>query len=125
VPKSGYDLGVDLYKLWYAGRHDLPTLAEVYAKACNALADTDIGIESAFRRDVYFGPDRVLDAWRTLRDSLHGFLRDSATNLEMTADALCLAVSAYKETDDGARQALTQLLEDNGEPRHADVDTLR
>lgn len=123
LPNHGVRLGADLYALWCAGRDNLPTVAEVYSRAGNALDDAAVGIPGAFRRtgDIAgapYGP--AYQPWLQLRDALAQICRDTADNLEMTADALCLATVEYARTDYEAANEFARLLQVNGEPKVGD-----
>jgi hypothetical protein len=117
VPHSGRDLGVDIYGLWRAGRRDLPAVADQYAAARSAVARTADG-DGAFRRADRFGGGAHGPAhapWTGLRDELEQFLKETATNLELTGEALCLAAAEYAKTDAAAAEEFGRLKRDNVE----------
>lgn len=119
----GEELGVDLYALWHAGRDNLPTVAGVYSRAANALDDATVGLPGAFRRTgdlagAPYGP--AYEPWLLLRDTIAKICRDTADNIEMTADVLCLATVEYARTDQEAANEFARLLQVNGEPKVGD-----
>ncbi len=112
MPDSGYDLGVDLYELWKSGHDNLPWLAWVVATANNDLAATATAAGSAFIRPLEFGTELYGNAywpWRGLRDELQRILGDTATNLELVGDALCMAAQQYADSDSAAADELNRL----------------
>jgi hypothetical protein len=119
MPDSGKDLGADLYELWRAGRDNLPSVASQYKTAGEHVARTDSGLANAFLRPDRFGAGTygpVYGPWKGLRDELEKILSDTATNLELTGEALCLAASEYARTDSGASDEFKRLRQVNGEP---------
>jgi hypothetical protein len=124
MPDSGKDLGADLYLLWRAGRDNMPSVAAEFATANRAVAATQDGLENAFLRSDYFGGDTrgpVYPAWTVLRDELQRVLGDTAVNLELTGEALCLAATEYARTDTGASDEFHRLIRDNGDVKPVDV----
>lgn len=120
MPNSGEDLGADLYELWRAGRDNLPTVAAQYSAATGFLSSTDYGLHYAFQRPGRFGDGAygpVYGPWKDLRTELEGILSETATNLELTGEALCLAATEYAETDEAAAAEFNRLLLINGDPR--------
>lgn len=124
MPDTGIDLGADLYLLWRAGRDNLPSVAAVFATANRAVAETDDGLDNAFRRSDHFGGGAqgpVFPQWTALRDELQLILANTAVNLEATGDALCLAATEYAKTDEAAAREFERLRIDSGDPPRTDV----
>lgn len=113
VPDSGVDLGADLYRLWCAGRSNLPILAAQFANANREVVATTAD-DAAFHRADHFGDSPVLHAFSALRSELQGMLAYTAESLEMTGEALCRAADAYARTDLTAARELDRLRRDNG-----------
>lgn len=117
-PEPGAGLAVDLYRLWLAGRDNLPSVAREFAVANGHVAETDHGLVAAFWRPGHFGGDYgpVLAAWTALRDEIQRILGDTATNLEMVADALCAAATEYAAGDHETAEMFNRLKIVNGDP---------
>jgi hypothetical protein len=118
MPDSGQDLGADLYQLWRAGRDNMPSVAAVFANANRSVSDTHNGMEAAFSRSDHFGGGTygpVYPAFTALRDELQRILGDTAVNIELTGEALCLAATEYAKTDAGAAAELARLRGTNGD----------
>jgi hypothetical protein len=116
---KGTGFGLDLYELWQAGRDRLPTVALQYTEANNAVAHTDDGLAAAFLRSPHLSGDSygpVYPAWKTLRDELQTILHDTAKNLELVGEALCLAANEYAKADSAAEKEFNRLKRDNGDP---------
>jgi hypothetical protein len=118
---SGEAFGVDLYHLWGAGKEALPTVAAVYATACNGLAGTYSSVDSAFQGVEPFSGYSVKASWTALRDALQDALAEAATSLELTGESLCIAAENYAGSDAGARNEFRRLLSVNGEPKNVSV----
>jgi len=112
--RSGTGFGADLYKLWRVGRDNLPTVAAIYAQACNDLAATQSGLPAAFAGSAPFGGADTLQAWADLRDAVQGILADTATGLELAGEALCTAADAYARADAQAAAEYRRLVRDDG-----------
>jgi hypothetical protein len=123
MPDEGKDLGADLYELWLAGRKNLPNVAQVYADANGHVASTEDLVHLAFHRPEQlggaFGP--AYADWRELRDQLQRILADTAANLVLTGQALCVAASMYAATDAEAATEMHRLLDHNGDPTPVDI----
>ena len=118
MANSGEELGADLYALWRAGSNNLPRLADEYAGASDLLAQTSAGQAYAFQRPEFFGGGAygpVYGPWTGLRDDLEKILGDTATNLELTGEALCLAAQEYAQTDAAAAEEFRRLRAVNGD----------
>ncbi|HEX6075562.1 MAG TPA: type VII secretion target [Micromonosporaceae bacterium] len=115
MPKTGRDLGADLYELWRAGQHNLPLVAAEYQVAHRCVGNAE-SVGSAFRRPEQFGGTHgpAYPRWEALRGELETILRDTATNLEDVADALRLAASEYARVDSEAARELDRLKRVNG-----------
>lgn len=111
------NLGTDIYGLWRAGRDGVPRVAAQYAIANRAVAATDDTMDAAFRRPDHFGGTYgpVYDSWRALRDEFQTMLGNTAENLELVAEALCLAATEYAKTDEGARAKFDELKRNSGD----------
>jgi hypothetical protein len=117
MPKSGEDLGVDIYELWLAGDRQLPRVADQFAEAGRLLGLTD-SMDGSFWRPVEFaggGYGPMHAGFANLRDAMTSVFRDSQANLELAAEALKLAASAYADTDSTAKEYFHVLLEDRGQ----------
>jgi hypothetical protein len=128
MPDSGKDLGADLYLLYRAGRDNLPSVAAEFANANRAVSATHDNLEAAFRRSDHFGGGAygpVYSAWTGLRDELQRVLGDTAVNLELTGEALCLAATEYAKTDAGAAAEFNRLICDNGDVKPVDVPSVQ
>ena len=112
------NLGTDIYGLWRAGRGSVPSVAAEYATANGFVARTDDTMDAAFRRPDRFGGTfgPVYDSWRALRDELQTILGNTADNLELTAEALCLAATEYARSDTDAKAKFDALKRDSGDP---------
>lgn len=119
--RSGDGFGAYIYKLWRVGRQNLPTVANVYAQSCNDLAATSSGVPSAYVGSEPFGGSSTLQAWTAFHDAVQVVLADTATNLELTGEALCTAANAYAATDDQAAASFRNLMQVNGSPAVVDV----
>lgn len=118
MPNEGADLGADLYELWRAGRDNLPSVAQVYQNASRDLERAVSGLATVFLRPSQlagpYGP--AYAHWKALCDDLRNILKEAATSLELTGKALCLAASAYAETDSEAADEFNRLRQINGDP---------
>ncbi len=125
MPAAGKDLGADLYSLWLAGRDNMPSVAAEYATANRRIAETDDTLNRAFLRPEQFGGvyGPVYESWRALRDELQRMLADTAANLDLTGDMLCVAATEYARTDAAAAQELERLKRDNGNPTPPEIPT--
>lgn len=96
-------------------------MAKLYADACNALAATSSGIPGAFAGSEPFGGAGTLRLWTQLHDGVQGLLGDTATNLELTGQALCAAADEYARVDTEAGAEFRRLMHDNGSPLEVSV----
>ena len=128
MPDKGTDLGADLYRLWQAGRDNLPSVAKVFADANNHVASTSSAGATPFIRSAEFGSGAtgpIYPAWTALRDQLQTILGRTADNLEQTGQALCLAATEYAKTDIDAANELSRQKTDNGDPAPVTVPASR
>jgi hypothetical protein len=105
-----------LYELWRAGTDNLPSVASQYSTAAGYVAGTGSGLAAAFLRPPQFGSGtygRVYESWKVLRDEFQKILGDTATNLELTGEALCLAAREYARTDRAAADEFNRLKQVN------------
>ncbi|GAB3800462.1 hypothetical protein GCM10027605_16050 [Micromonospora zhanjiangensis] len=111
MPDSGKDLGVDRYRLWQAGSKDWPMVASHYTKAGHSLDEALHGLAQAFLRSPRlggpYGP--AYEPWRALRDEMRKILTQTASNLELTGDALCIAAENYERSDTAAEAEFNRL----------------
>jgi hypothetical protein len=126
MPNTGIELGADLYDLWRAGREHLPLVAVEYAIANRRIAETDATLSTAFLRPEEFGGNGgtygpVYEKWRALRDEFQRMLADTAVNLDLTGDVLCLAAAEYARTDAESARELERLKLDNGNPTPPEI----
>jgi len=107
---TGEELGADCADLWEAGHYELKPLGARFRDAAAKLALTEDG-EHNFWRDTNlggpYGPVRSI--WADFRDDVFDVLKETATNLELTGDALILAANQYLAADDVARQKFDEL----------------
>ena len=119
MPDTGRELGADLYGLTIVAKRNFPTVATDYRHAQQALAATS-SQEGAFRRPDHFGggpSGPAMGAWSELRDTVITIVSETATNLELTSQALLLATSWYAAADQGAANELSRLLAADGTPQ--------
>jgi hypothetical protein len=106
LPKSGQDLGTDVYELWLAGHKQLPLVAEQFAEALQALLRTE-SYDDAFERPAAFdggGMGPAGAGFLNVRDALGGILRDSDDNMRLAGEALELTAEEYRFTDEAAER---------------------
>jgi hypothetical protein len=115
MPDSGPELGVDLYDLLRAARRNFPTVVNEYHAAL-ANVDAAAGMQHALHRPDFFGFPGVERYWPEALDGLRRALAETATSLELTGEALELAVSAYSQTDAAAAAELRRLIDAKGIP---------
>lgn len=114
---SGVDLGADLYHLEIVAKRYFPTVATDYRTAAKAAAADGM---AAFQRPEFFGGGPLgpsMTAWTDLRESFVKMLTETAVNLELTSEALLLAVRQYAAADTAAANELSRLLDVNGQPQ--------
>nr|MDT0657598.1 hypothetical protein [Micromonospora sp. DSM 115978] len=82
------------------------------------MSGGEIGLTYAFLRPDRFGGGTygpVYGPWKDLRDELESILSATATNLELTGEALCLAATVFAATDEAAAAEFNRLRIVNGE----------
>ena len=102
---KGYDLGVDLYELWHAGKHLIPDVAEQFHQAGEALDGASSSW--AWYRSGDLGSGGSYGAhseFLALKSSLDGYLAQTYNNLHYTGIALVEAANDYEGTDAEARE---------------------
>jgi hypothetical protein len=117
VPKSGRDLGIDLYELWIAGENLLPEVADQFAEAGKQFALTE-SQNGYFWRPAEFsggGYGPMHAAFADLRQTLAAVFRDSQGNLELAGHALKMAADEYARTDKAAADQFTAMKSDLGQ----------
>ncbi|HEX6681229.1 MAG TPA: hypothetical protein VF062_00425 [Candidatus Limnocylindrales bacterium] len=105
MPDSGKELGAGLHELWKVAQNFERVQDEFYA-ARNAVADTVLKQDKAFRWDHRDGYGPVYRVWSELRAEIVSILGDTDQSLGLTADALRQAVRAYARADDEAAAEL-------------------
>lgn len=106
---SGGDFGVDLEKLYYAGRQRLPMVSVQYAEMTEDVHQTQTYSRGEFTRpDGGVHPAHAL--WMELRDELQDFLRAASTNFWDTGEALVSIANLYVATDEEAAAAFATAL---------------
>jgi hypothetical protein len=94
------EFGVDLYRLWQAGKVLLPHIATVYEQDNQDLHNTGFQESQAFDRFGVTSP--VAAPWQGLRDSLENLFAYTAVTLDQVGDALCSIADAYARQDSEA-----------------------
>ncbi|WP_213450958.1 hypothetical protein [Rhizomonospora bruguierae] len=112
MPDTGQDLGADLNRLETMALRNLPNVAEQYGNAAARVNGTGFSVGAAFSRHTAFGGSTqgpALGPWIQLKDTIAGYLRDTADKLDATAEALELAVKAIADADQAAAAELDRL----------------
>ncbi len=94
------ELGVDLYRLWLAGKILLPHVATVYEQDNQDIHNTGYQEAQAFTRFGVTSP--VFAAWQGLRDGVQTVFADTATAIDLAGDALCSIARSYAAVDQEA-----------------------
>ncbi len=99
--KTGEILGADLGKLWHAGKHDLPLVADDYR---SAWFKTPSSVSSLCSRGGGLGsnPGAHLDS---VIDRVNKFLKDTETALNEVGEALVWVADEYAATDASCQSA--------------------
>jgi hypothetical protein len=114
VARTGDELGVELYDLWFAGARRLPALATEFQSAATQVSGTFSGENAYWRPAELSGPYGVARAaWASFRDDVYEILAETTDNLDRTGDALTLAAREYAKTDAVAAARLEQLKQQN------------
>jgi hypothetical protein len=117
VPKSGVDLGVDLYDLEKVAKDYLPTVAGVYEDVLARCQRIDEGLAEAPRLpDEFGGGDTVSVAYRGLSFAAKHVLEWTGRYLDQTATALDQAAELYAATDEAAAAELNRRTAELGVP---------
>ncbi|MDW5326428.1 hypothetical protein [Plantactinospora sp. KLBMP9567] len=119
MPKSGSDLGVDLYELWVAGERSLPEVAQQFAEAGKCFGQTESG-DGYFSRPAEIGGGGYGPAQRAfaeLRMTMSAVFRDSQSNLELAGQALKMAADNYDASDQAAMDQFNAMKDDAGQGR--------
>ncbi|MFC4107594.1 hypothetical protein [Micromonospora zhanjiangensis] len=86
-------------------------VASHYTKAGHSLDEALHGLAQAFLRSPRlggpYGP--AYEPWRALRDEMRKILTQTASNLELTGDALCIAAENYERSDTAAEAEFNRL----------------
>jgi hypothetical protein len=109
--KTGDALGADLGRIWHAGKHDLPAVADDYG---TAWGHVPYSVSSTCRRGNGLGsnPGASLDS---MFDRVNKFLKDTETALDEVGEALVWVADEYAKTDASCQAAFNakkQSLED-------------
>lgn len=116
MARTGDELGVELYDLWFAGARRLPALAGEFQSAATQVGGTFSGESAYWRPAELSGPYGVArDAWASFRDDVCEILSATADNLDRTGEALTLAAREYAKTDAVAAARLEQLQQQNAD----------
>jgi len=115
MPDSGVTLGADLYDLRRAANHNFRTVINEYHLALGWVDDAST-MEGGLSRSDFFGAPGVQRAWPEALERLRHMLSETATSLDLTAQALLLAVSRYAAADDGAARELSLEIMQKGDP---------
>lgn len=101
MAKHGTALGADLYELWDAGTHLLPTAAEQFRSAWASTPGTVAGtcLRSGALGISDTGPAPALDA---VLDLLDRATSETERNLRAVGDALVRVAGEYARTDEAA-----------------------
>lgn len=99
--KTGYELGVELGRLWNAGKHDLPKVADDYWSACTSVPTYNA---PACSRGGGLGsdPGSSIDDYA---GRVYKMLLETRTSVSAVADALVWIADEYAKTDESCRQA--------------------
>ncbi len=117
MPKSGVDLGVDLYDLETVARNYLPTVAGVYEDVLARCRRIDEGLAEAPRLpDEFGGGDSARVAYRGLSFAAANVLEFTRLYLDETAIALDQAAELYAATDEAAAAELDRRTAELGVP---------
>lgn len=117
MPKSGRDLGVDIYELWLAGDKSLPLVGAQFADAGQKFGLTE-SQDGYFWRPAAFcggGYGPMQQAFAQLRETMSAVFRDSQSNLEVAGQALKMAATEYAASDEGARKQFEAMKHDLGQ----------
>ena len=105
MPTGEEILGVDLYRSVAGWLLQLPTVASRYTEAEQSVDGTASDLSHAFFRPPRlggaFGP--AYEPWKALRDEMRRILAKTASNLELTGEALRLAAEEYSRSNDRSR----------------------
>lgn len=107
----GKEFGVDLYELEKVAKEDFPAVSADYGDAIGDCDRVRGGVDQAMRRPEHFGGDPlgpVYQAYLDLHDAMEGLLKETRTNLDLTATALGQATRLYAETDRSASDELNR-----------------
>lgn len=102
--KSGDELGVELGRLWNAGRHDLPKVAEDYWEACTNVPSL---VSAQCERGGGLGadPGASIDAFG---QRVYKMLLDTRTSVSLVGDALVWIADEYAATDQSCQASFAQ-----------------
>ena len=101
---KGYDLGVDLFELWYAGKALLPEVAEQFHEAHGSLS-SGTSSSPAYRgggigtEGSYGAGSAIMD----LGNVLEGYVATTYNNIYYVGQALTQQANDYERTDAEAR----------------------
>ena len=116
MPKSGVDLGVDLYDLETVAKDYLPTVAGVYEDVLAGCRRIDEGLAEIPRLPDEFGAGDARVAYRGLSFAAVHVLEWTKRYLDETAIALDQAAELYAATDEAAAAELNRRTSELGVP---------
>ncbi|GIE27641.1 hypothetical protein Ait01nite_006860 [Actinoplanes italicus] len=107
---TGTELAADCVDLWKAGEYELKPLVAHYRQVIDLIAGAESGMSHLWRHESLggsFGP--VRDVWERVAEVAIQALRESAENLDATADVLTMASEEYLVTDAVAAREFEKL----------------
>jgi hypothetical protein len=113
---TGYDLGVDLYELWHAGKNLIPDVAEQFHLAYGDLqAGNDSGPWYRGNGIGVGGQYGCHSEFQALMSTLDGHIAQTYNNLYFTGQALVEAANNYDLVDGEAGAEFTRRKQAMGE----------
>ncbi|WP_157538469.1 MULTISPECIES: hypothetical protein [unclassified Nocardioides] len=106
-PESGYDLGVDLSRLWWAGKYHIGETVVGHMEAAANNVPSEAG--DLYRSGGWGAPDGAngpAAAIESYASKLHTMLVTNARNFREVGEALVLVANDYAATDQAARDEL-------------------
>jgi hypothetical protein len=115
MPDSGVALGADLYDLKRVANRNFRTVINEFELAIGQI-DNAAGQKGVLTRPDFFGGPTVERAWPEALERLRHMLTETSTSLDLTAQALLLAVARYAAADEGAARELSLEIMEKGDP---------
>ncbi|NHC23590.1 hypothetical protein G6553_10460 [Nocardioides sp. IC4_145] len=97
--KRGDELGVELGRLWYAGTHDLPAVAEDYWTACTNVPSL-VSAQCARGGGLGADPGASIDDYSS---RIYQMLLGTRTSVALVGEALVWIADEYAKTDASCR----------------------